>query len=259
MRGSTCGPSPARPDAGPAPARLPQRGDLALGADGGADAPTRPPLPGPGSTDIAIVGAGLTGLCAAYALRRLAPDRSVTVLEAEHVGFGASGRNGGWLSHLVAGDRARYAAGPGGLDGAVRMQAAVLAGIDEVLDLCAREGIEAEQHRGGHLAVATTPAGLHRLRAAQQADLRYGLAREQSQLLGARATRDRIDAHGALGGLWHPMVVRINPAKLVTGLAAAVQRHGAVIHERTRVHRVEPGLAADRPRRAARRHGAGLH
>ena len=207
----------------------------------GATTPTRPPLPGAGQADVVIVGAGLTGLWAAYALRRLAPRLSVTVLEAEHVGFGASGRNGGWLSHLVPGNRARYAAGPGGTAGAVRLQAAMLAGIDEVLAVCRREGIAAEQHRGGNLVVATTPAGLHRLREVRDADRRYGLTGPQSELLDARRTRDRVDVHGAVGGLLHPMVVRLDPAKLVTGLADAVQRAGAVIHERTRVHTVQPG------------------
>ena len=188
-----------------------------------------------------VVGAGLTGLWAAYALRRLAPRRSVTVLEAEHVGFGASGRNGGWLSHLVPGNRARYAAGPRGIDGAVRLQAAMVAGIDEVLATCARESIDADQHRGGHLVVATTPAGLHRLHQVRAADLRYGLAADQSELLDAGRTGRRIDVHGAVGGLLHPMVVRVDPAKLVTGLADAVERLGGVIHERTRVDEVGPG------------------
>lgn len=208
---------------------------------GGWTGPSRPPLPGPGDADVVVVGAGLTGLWAAYALRRLAPHRSVTVLEAEHVGFGASGRNGGWLSHLVPGNRARYAAGPDGHDGAVRLQAAMVAGIDEVLAVCAHEGIAADQHRGGHLQVATTPAGLHRLRAERAADLRYGLAVDQSRLLDTAGVRDRIAVRGALGGLLHPMVVRVDPAKLVHGLAAAVERRGAVIHERTRVRAVGPG------------------
>jgi glycine/D-amino acid oxidase-like deaminating enzyme len=203
--------------------------------------PSRPPLPGAGQADVVVVGAGLTGLWAAYALRRLAPQRSVTVLEAEHVGFGASGRNGGWLSHLVPGNRARYATGPGGTGGAARLQAAMVAGIDEVLATCTREGIDADQHRGGNLVVATTPAGLHRLHEVRAADLRYGLGAEQSELLDARHTRERVDVHGAVGGLLHPMVARVDPAKLVTGLAAAVERLGGVIHERTLVKAVAPG------------------
>jgi glycine/D-amino acid oxidase-like deaminating enzyme len=169
----------------------------------GRTGPTRPPLPGAGQADVVVVGAGLTGLWAAYALRRSAPQRSVTLLEAEHVGFGASGRNGGWLSHLVPGNRARNAAGPGGTGGAVRLQAAMR-------EVCA-------------------------------ADLRYGLGAEQSELLDARCTRERVDVQGAVGGLLHPMVARVDPAKLVIGLAAAVERLGGVIHEQTRVQAVAPG------------------
>ena len=213
----------------------------------GQTAPTRPPLPGPGETDIAVVGGGFTGLWAAYALRRLAPQRSVTVLEAEHVGFGASGRNGGWLSHLVPGNRARYSAGPGGHAAVARLQGALITAIDEVLATCTREGIDADQHRGGQLTVATTHAGLHRLRAERDADLRYWLRPDQSELLDAGAVRDRIEVTGAAGGLLHPMVVRVDPAKLVTGLAAAVERLGGVIHERTRVRAAGPGrVATDR-------------
>ena len=218
----------------------------------GRTAPTRPPLPGSGETDVAVVGAGFTGLWAAYALRRLAPERSVTVLEAEHVGFGASGRNGGWLSHLVPGNPARFASGPGGHAAATRMQAALVTAIDDVLAACAREGIDADQHRGGHLAVATTRAGLHRLRAQRDLDLSYGLRPDQCELLDAGGVRDRIDVAGAVGGLAHPMVVRIDPAKLVTGLGAAVEGLGGVIHERTRVQAVEPGrVRSDRGELAA--------
>ena len=70
----------------------------------------RPALPGDRDADVCIVGAGYTGLWTAYYLKRADPSLRIAVLEARFAGFGASGRNGGWLSGLVPGDRNRMAA-----------------------------------------------------------------------------------------------------------------------------------------------------
>jgi hypothetical protein len=70
----------------------------------------RPALPGDRDADVCIVGAGYTGLWTAYYLKKADPALRITVLEARFAGFGASGRNGGWLSGLVPGDRHRMAA-----------------------------------------------------------------------------------------------------------------------------------------------------
>ena len=64
----------------------------------GADLARRAPLAGDAEADVAIVGAGYTGLWTAYYLRLLAPELRVLVLEAKYAGYGASGRNGGWCS-----------------------------------------------------------------------------------------------------------------------------------------------------------------
>ncbi len=61
----------------------------------------RPPLPGDGDADVAIVGGGFTGLWTARYLRRLDPTLRITIIESEVAGFGASGRNGGWCSALL--------------------------------------------------------------------------------------------------------------------------------------------------------------
>src|SRR5690349_18980267 len=71
--------------------------------------PSRPPLPESQEADVCIVGAGLTGLWAAYYLKREQPDLRIVILEKEFAGFGASGRNGGWLSAELAGSRDAYA------------------------------------------------------------------------------------------------------------------------------------------------------
>src|SRR5580700_3133271 len=80
--------------------------------------PRRASLPGPLEADVAIVGGGYTGLWTAYYLAGLRPSLRIVVLEAAFVGYGASGRNGGWVTAELPGSRARYAQGPGGVAGA---------------------------------------------------------------------------------------------------------------------------------------------
>src|SRR5256884_9731999 len=79
--------------------------------------PRRPSLPGSTEADVCIVGAGYTGLWTAYYLKRADPALRVVVLEASFAGYGASGRNGGWVTAALPGSRARYAAGPRGREG----------------------------------------------------------------------------------------------------------------------------------------------
>src|ERR1700678_3321599 len=76
--------------------------------------PRRPSLLGPLEADVAIVGGGYTGLWTAYYLAGLRPGLKIVVLEAAFVGYGASGRNGGWVTAELPGSRAPYAPGPGG-------------------------------------------------------------------------------------------------------------------------------------------------
>lgn len=85
----------------------------------------RPALGGDLQVDVAIVGAGYTGLWTAYYLKTLQPDLRVAVLEQRFAGFGASGRNGGWLTNSVTGGRARY-----GRDGGARQQRAMNETVD---------------------------------------------------------------------------------------------------------------------------------
>ena len=194
----------------------------------------------PGAADEVVLGGGYTGLWAAYRLLEAEPGRSVVVCEAEHVGWGASGRNGGWLSHLVPGNPAVYARARG-TGAAVALQRAIVDGIDDVLDVCAREEIDVDAVRGGELDLATTPAGAARLAQRRAADLRFGLLDDEIVSLDAAAAHARVHAAGTRGALHYPAVTRIHPGKLVTGLAAAVERRGGVILEGTRVEAVEPG------------------
>ena len=193
----------------------------------------RPALAGDLDVDVVIVGAGYTGLWTAYYLRLADPSLRVAVIEAEHAGFGASGRNGGWLSGTATGDRERYAR-HGGRDGAIRLEHAAIDTLYEVERVCAEEGIDADLRRGGTLHVAQSQAQLVRLRAEVAHEREWGgLGEDDLRLLepGELASRMRVD--GALGASYTPHCARIHPAKLVRGLAAAVERRGATIYEGT--------------------------
>lgn len=200
----------------------------------------RPALPGDTDADVCIVGAGYTGLWTAYYLKRLQPDLRVVVLESRFAGFGASGRNGGWLTNSVTGGREQYAASHG-RDAAIAQQRAMNDAVREVLDVAAREGIDAGIHLGGELNVARTPAQLARLRTIAAAEREW--PDTDVELLEGPALRERIRVAGAVGGMWHPHCARLQPARLVHGLAQAVERSGAVVHEDTHVEEITPGAA----------------
>jgi len=122
---------------------------------------------------VCIVGGGYTGLWTAWGLLSADPALSVIVVEARQVGFGASGRNGGWLSGLMPGDRELLARSAGGTAGVVSLQRQLIEAVAGVIGICGREGIDADIRVGGTLAVATTSAQLERIRASMREDLRW--------------------------------------------------------------------------------------
>lgn len=204
-------------------------------ADDGIPAP-REPLPGDASADVCIVGGGYTGLWTAYYLKKAVPFLNITVLEARFCGYGASGRNGGWLYNGIAG-RDRYAR-LHGHDAAVRLQQAMNDTVDEVVRIAAEENIDADVHRGGVLEIAYTPAQLARLKNVHAAEIAFG--EKDRELYGARETADRIRIAGAVGSTWTPHGARLHPVKLLKGLATAVEALGVTIHESTPVSEIRP-------------------
>ncbi|MBA4865866.1 FAD-dependent oxidoreductase [Streptomyces sp. PSKA54] len=196
----------------------------------------REPLPGDATADVVIVGGGYTGLWTAYYLKKAAPFLRITVLEQKFCGYGASGRNGGWLYNGIAG-RDRYAK-LHGHDAAMRLQQAMNDTVAEVTRTAAEENIDADIHQGGVLEVAYTPAQLARLKAFHATELSYG--EKDRELYGARDTAERIRVTGAVGSTWTPHGARLHPAKLVKGLADAVESLGVTIHESTPVTEIKP-------------------
>lgn len=114
----------------------------------------REQLRGHSTADVAIVGAGFTGLWTAYYLAKANPKLDITILEARHVGYGASGRNGGWLTNTITAGRDRYLASHG-RQAVNDFQLAMNQTVAEVIAVCSAEGIDAELKQGGELEVAT--------------------------------------------------------------------------------------------------------
>ena len=200
----------------------------------------RPALPGPADVDVAIVGAGYTGLWAAYYLAKADPHLRIAVLEKEIAGFGASGRNAGWVSPWFPASLETIA-GAHGRDKAVAMQRAVFETVDEVGRVAAAEGIEARYHRGGVLTLATAPEQLARAREESVYYRHWGVRDEEIMWMDAPSVRERIAVAGSLGGSYLTRCACLDPARLVRGLARVVEKRGVTIHERTAVLGIEDG------------------
>lgn len=201
-------------------------------------------MPGPTDADVAIVGAGFTGLWAAYHLAVADPTLRIAVLEREVAGFGASGRNGGWCSALFpasAGHLARAPGPYGGRDGAMRQLRALQGSVRDVGAIAAAEGIDAKYARGGTVSLARTPVQLRRLRAQVRAARDWEQDSDDLQLLDAAQAQARVAASDVLGATWTPHCAAIHPARLVRGLARAVERRGVRLFEQTAVHEIAAG------------------
>jgi glycine/D-amino acid oxidase-like deaminating enzyme len=202
--------------------------------------PRRPSLPGPTEADVCIVGAGYTGLWTAYYLAGLRPGLRIVVLEAAFAGYGASGRNGGWVTAELPGSRDRYARAAGGAAAVRALEAELRSTVDEVGRVCEAESIACGFVKGGRLSVATTPSQLARLREGLVAIREHGDGEDVYQFLARDETLERVNVAGALGGLFAPASARVQPAALAAGIAAAAERRGVEIYEATPVSVIEP-------------------
>lgn len=200
----------------------------------------RPSLRGVDHADVCIVGAGYSGLWTAYYLKRADASLRVVVLERKFAGFGASGRNGGWLSGLIPGSR-EHLARLHGRSGVIDMQRAMNEAVDEVIAVAKVEGIDAGIIKGGCLRIAVTAPQVDRLCGSVEADHAWGVA--DVTLLSKAELDGRIKIPLATAAAYTPHCARIQPATLVRGLALVVERLGVTIHEGTPVTSIQPGEA----------------
>lgn len=191
----------------------------------------RPQLDGDMNADICIVGGGYTGLWTAFHARRRFPDARIVVVEKEHVGFGASGRNAGWLSPLVPGNRATFARSARSREAARLLQRRMIEAVDEVLEILNRNQLDARARMSGNIVVARTPAAMDRLRERRRGDLEWGYRDAEVAVLDETALADRIRVQGAVGGLFYPRAARVDPGRLVQELARLCEQNGVTILE----------------------------
>jgi len=210
--------------------------------DAGDPLTPRPAMQRSEDVDIAILGAGYTGLWTAYYLLRHDPTLKVAVVEREIAGYGASGRNGGWCSPrfpLSAGAMTKR----WGADAARSVLLALQNAVDEIQHVSEEEGIDSCFRPAGTLTVARGAHQLTALRSSYAAYERIGMA-DRYRFLKPEEVAERIQITDVHGGLYTPDGASIHPGRLVRGLARAVEAHGGTIYEGTTVTRIQEGSNA---------------
>jgi len=184
--------------------------------------------------DIAIVGAGYTGLWTAYYLKKTNPSLDIVILEAEIAGFGASGRNGGWCSAYLSGIE-HWLDSPDQRDAGIRLQRLMFETVPEIGRVTHDESIDCHFDQSGALEIAVLPQQLKRLH--QEIDhLRdLGFDEQDYRFLDARQVRDTLAVDQALAAVHMTHCAAIHPARLARGLAAKVEHLGVSIYEKSAV------------------------
>jgi glycine/D-amino acid oxidase-like deaminating enzyme len=200
------------------------------------DRPDAPPagdqLRGEVACDLAVIGGGFSGLWTALLAKESDPERAVVLVEGNRVGWAASGRNGGFceasLTHGAVNGRERFPAEFG------MLQRLGVENLDAIEGAVAAHGIACDFERTGSIAVATEEY--------QIGGLREFAGHDGATFLDARAARAEVNSPTYLAGAWDKTsTALIHPARLAWGLAAACERLGVRIFERTPA----TGLASD--------------
>ena len=208
------------------------------------DDPTRVAAKAPdhvsGSSDVIIVGAGFTGLWTAFYLASAAPQSKIRIVEREHVGFGASGRNGGWSSALLPMSIGSLVERHG-IDTARASARAMNDSVVEIRNRAVSFGIGDRVASGGWLQLAHGEIQMQRLREQQNEAERLSVPEALGSLLDAAEARALVDSTDCVGGVFSPHCSALDPGALVRALGDAVRRLGVDIVEGVPVLAIEPG------------------
>ena len=192
--------------------------------------------------DVAIIGAGFSGLWLAYYLKQAQPDIKIAIFEAKHVGYGASGRNGGWLSSNIPTIASNLLKNPAYTrEDVVHLQRKVIDTIAEVQNVCEREQIDCDLHAGGMMFIATSDAQASRLQEYYQEELRCGFEADEISLLNGHQACAYLNIPSMHAATHYRHGARIQPAKLVLGLAKRLEELGVDIFENTPVQSLTQG------------------
>ena len=190
------------------------------------------PLAGDHASDVAIVGAGFTGLWTALFLRELDPGVSVAVLDQELAGYGASGRNAGIVGETIDHSH-ELAIAHFGLDEARELARLGRANLDEMESFLSSRGIDAGFERAGQLVMALTQDHLRALESGARAAERVGVS--DGRLLSSAEAQAELASPLYRGALLAPRAGLIDPVRLLEGLRGEALRAGVRLFERTRV------------------------
>jgi glycine/D-amino acid oxidase-like deaminating enzyme len=223
---------------------VPSHAQVSYWLETAGDLTPRPALDGSVDADVAVLGAGFTGLWTAWYLLQREPSLRVVLCEAEIAGYGASGRNGAWCSAglgVTPGELARRY----GREVARRTVEALRDTVVEVGEVARTQGLDAHYRRTGLLRVARGPHELPAVEAAWRTLDGLGLA-DGCAVLDRAALARRLRIGRADGAFFDPHCATLHPGRLVRGLARRVEEAGATVVERTPVTRVERGRLVTR-------------
>jgi len=180
------------------------------------------------SFDVAIIGAGFSGLWSAFHLKQFQPNLKIAIFEKEYVGFGASGRNGGWASaeYPTSGNRLIK---ENGLESYKNLRTAITKSIDEIGQIAKLNNWQIDYAKGGALVFARNNAQLSRI--SKEID-------GEHQLLNKSQTQDLLHIPTALGSVFTPHCAALNPFKLVRALADHLEKIGVIIYEQSSVSEI---------------------
>ena len=197
--------------------------------------------PASANVDVAIIGGGLSGLWSAYYLSKALPNISIAVLESKRVGFGASGRNGGWCSGffpLMPSELADMF----GAEAALAAYRESFATLDEIERVLRTEKIDCAWHRGGTVQSASTALQAERLQRQLAAQHDAGLGTNDVEWLPASRVAEHLRVAVTHGAIYSPHCATVNPFSMVLGLARVLRARGVRVWEDSPVSGFSEGM-----------------
>ncbi len=198
----------------------------------------RAPLDGDITSDVAIVGAGFTGLWTAYYLLANEPTCRVVLLDAHVAGYGASGRNGGFCDAIIHGLRALVERDR---EGAVELWRAMIEAVDEVGNVARAQELDFGYSKGGCLQIAGLQLHQGSLKRDMEELHALGFDDQDYRWLEPGEVQDRANLGGLPPAFFTPHAAAVQPAKVARQLATAIEGMGAKLYEQTAAMAIERG------------------